>query len=54
MFWSFVSHPVALVHVGAHGELNGEPRRVSQDEGGDEVPVDDVPEAANAPDTIRE
>ena len=35
--------------LGAHAELDDEPGGVAQDEGGDEVPVDDVPEAADAP-----
>ena len=30
-------------------ELQQEPRDVPQDEGGDEIPVDDIPQAANAP-----
>lgn len=30
-------------------ELQQEPRDVSQDEGGDEVPVDHVPQAADTP-----
>lgn len=30
-------------------ELQQEPRDVPQDEGGDEVPVDHIPQAANAP-----
>jgi len=37
------------VHLGAHGHLHDEPGGVPQDEGGDEVPVDDVPQAADAP-----
>lgn len=32
-----------------HGELDDEPGRVAQDEGADEVPVNDVPQAADAP-----
>lgn len=43
------SYHVALVHLGTHGELDDEPGGVAQDEGGDEVPVDDVPQAADAP-----
>lgn len=43
------AHHVALVHLGAHGQLDDEPGGVPQDEGGDEVPVDDVPQAADAP-----
>lgn len=43
------SYHVALVHLGTHGQLDDEPRGVAQDEGGDEVPVDDVPQAADAP-----
>lgn len=39
---------VALVHFVVN-ELQQEPRDVSQDEGGDEVPVDHVPQAANTP-----
>lgn len=30
-------------------ELQQEPRDISQDEGGDKVPVDHVPQAADAP-----
>ena len=37
------------MHLGAHGQLDDEPGGVPQDEGGDEVPVDDVPQAADAP-----
>lgn len=47
--WRRRSYHVALVHLGAHGELHDEPGGVPQDEGGDEVPVDDVPQAADAP-----
>lgn len=43
------AHHVALVDLGAHGELNNEPGGVPQDEGGDQVPVDDVPQAPDAP-----
>lgn len=43
------SYHVALVHLGTHGQLDDEPGGVAQDEGGDEVPVDDVPQAADAP-----
>lgn len=46
--WSAAYH-VTLVHLGTHGQLDDEPGGVSQDEGGDEVPVDDVPQAADAP-----
>lgn len=42
------SHLVPLVHF-VVDELQQEPRDVPQDEGGDEVPVDHVPQAANAP-----
>lgn len=37
------------MHLGTHGQLDDEPGGVAQDEGGDEVPVDDVPQAADAP-----
>lgn len=37
------------MHLGAHGELHDEPGGVPQDESSDEVPVDDVPQAADAP-----
>lgn len=43
------SHHVALVHLWIHGQLHDEPGGVPQDEGSDEVPVDDVPQTANAP-----
>lgn len=43
------SYHVAFVHLGTHGQLDDEPRGVPQDEGSDEVPVDDVPQAADAP-----
>lgn len=43
------AYHVAFVHLGTHGHLDDEPGGVPQDEGGDEVPVDDVPQAANAP-----
>lgn len=43
------SYHVALVHLGAHGHLNDEPGGVPQDEGGYEVPVNDVSQAADAP-----
>lgn len=37
------------MHFWAHGELDHEPCGVAQDEGGDEVPVDDVSQAPDAP-----
>lgn len=37
------------MHLWTHGELHDEPGGVPQDEGGDEVPVDDVPQTADAP-----
>lgn len=37
------------MHLGIHGQLHDEPGGVPQDEGGDEVPVDDVPQTADAP-----
>lgn len=43
------SHHVALVHLWTHGELHDEPGGVPQDEGGDQVPMDDVPQTADAP-----
>lgn len=45
----FDSYHVTFVHLRTHGQLDDEPRGVPQDEGGDEVPVDDVPQAADAP-----
>lgn len=41
------------MYIGVHGELNDEPGRIPQDEGGDQVPVDDVPQTPNTPDTDR-
>lgn len=35
--------------LGTHRQLDDEPGGVPQDEGGDEVPVDDVSQAADAP-----
>ena len=35
--------------LGAHAELDDEPGGIAQDEGSDQVPVDDVPQAADAP-----
>lgn len=43
------TYHVTFVHLGAHGHLDDEPGGVPQDEGGDEVPVDDVSQAADAP-----
>lgn len=43
------AHHVALVHLWIHGQLHDEPGGVPQDKGGDEVPVDDVPQTADAP-----
>lgn len=40
------------MHLGAHSHLDDEPGGVPQDEGGDEVPVDDVSQASDAP--VRE
>lgn len=37
------------MHFGTHGQLDDEPGGVPQDEGGDEVPVDDVSQATDAP-----
>lgn len=37
------------MNLGTHGQLDDEPGGVAQDEGGDQVPVDDVPQAADAP-----
>ena len=37
------------MHCGTHGHLDDKPCGVPQDEGGDEVPVDDVSQAADAP-----
>ena len=37
------------MHLWAHGQLNDEPGGIPQDEGSDQVPVDDVSEAADAP-----
>lgn len=42
------------MHLGAHGHLDDKPGGVPQDEGGDEVPVDDVSQAADAPVRITE
>lgn len=42
------------MHLRAHGHLDDKPGGVPQDEGGDEVPVDDVPQAADAPVRITE
>lgn len=39
---------IALVNFVVN-ELQQEPRDIPQDEGGDEVPVDHIPQAANAP-----
>lgn len=44
-----MTYHVAFVNLRAHGELDNEPGGVPEDEGGDEVPVDDVSQAANAP-----
>lgn len=46
---SNISYHVTFVHLGTHGQLDDEPGGVPQDEGGDEVPVDDVSQAADAP-----
>lgn len=43
------SHHVAVVHFSVDGQLHDEPGGVPQDEGGDQVPVDDVPQTADAP-----
>ena len=48
------THHIALVDFGAHGELDHKPRGVAQDEGRDEVPVDDVSEAPDAPGGSRQ
>lgn len=37
------------MHLWVHGQLHDEPGGIPQDEGGDEVPVDDVPQTADAP-----
>lgn len=37
------------MHLWIHGQLHDEPGGVPQDEGGDEVPVDNVPQTADAP-----
>lgn len=41
------------MHFWAHGELDHEPRGVTQDEGRDEVPVNDVSQAPDAPGAKR-
>lgn len=46
---SNISYHVTFVNLGTHGQLDDEPGGVPQDEGGDEVPVDDVSQAADAP-----
>lgn len=43
------SYNVTFVHLWTHGQLDDKPGGVPQDEGGDEVPVDDVSQAADAP-----
>lgn len=43
------SYHVTLVNLRTHGQLDDKPGGVPQDEGGDEVPVDDVSQAADAP-----
>ena len=37
------------MHLRVHGELYNEPSGVPQDESCDQVPVDDVPQAADTP-----
>lgn len=43
-----MTYLIALVHF-VVDELQQEPCDVSQDEGGDEVPVDHIPQAADTP-----
>lgn len=40
---------IALVHLGTHRQLDNKPGSVPEDKGRDEVPVDDVSQAADAP-----
>lgn len=37
------------MHLWVHGELHHKPGGIAQDEGCDQVPVDDVPQAPDAP-----
>lgn len=46
---SNISYHVTFVNLWTHGQLDDKPGGVPQDEGGDEVPVDDVSQAADAP-----
>ena len=43
------TYHITFMHLGAHSHLDDEPGGVPQDEGGDEIPVDDVSQASDAP-----
>lgn len=43
------THHVTFMHLRVNDQMDDEPGGVSQDEGGDEVPVDDVSETSNTP-----
>lgn len=49
--WGGGCHLVALGDSGVHRQLDNEPSGVPQDKSGDQIPVDDVPQTANAPAT---
>ena len=43
------THHITLMYCRVHGELNHEPGSVPQDEGCDQIPMNDVPQAADTP-----
>lgn len=43
------TYHIALVHLRTHRQLDNKPGSIPQDKSRDEVPVDDVSQAADAP-----
>lgn len=43
------TYPITFVHLGTHRQLDNKPGSVPQDKGRDEVPVDDISQAADTP-----
>lgn len=43
------TYHIALMHLWVHSQLHYEPRSIAQDESRNQIPVNDVPQAADAP-----